>query len=99
MSYKCHLYLDFLKSLHCNRYSLTKRENINKMQQKHISQLHICSSYEQDNGASHGCVQTSSIVHPPTVLIVPQLHQLVSILRICTHIQIQICKSFAAAKQ
>ncbi len=50
------------------------------MQQKHISQLHTSSSYEQDNGASHGCVQTSSLVHPPTrAHIVPQLHQLVSI--------------------
>ncbi len=45
MTYKCHLYLEivfihFLKSLHCNRYSLTKRENINKMQQKH-SYIHV----------------------------------------------------------
>ncbi len=104
MSYKRHLYLEivfiyFLKSLHCNRYSLTKRENINKMQQKHISQLHTCSSYEQNSGASHGCVQTSSIVHPPTRAHSSSTPPISVHLRTCTHIQIQICKSLAAAKR
>ncbi len=69
------------------------------MQQKHISQLHTCSSYEQDSGASHGCVQTSSIVHPPTRAHSSSTPPISVHLRTCTHIQIQICKSLVAVKR